>query len=67
MRVEHGVDLSDLSGQIDAEMYKRLKKTHIRLLSSNVPESFIDRFEGEEAALEELLDVIYGTMECEDE
>lgn len=67
MRVEYRVDLSGLSDQIDAGMYKRLKKTHIRLLSSSVPESFIEKFDGEEAALEELLDVIYGTMECEDD
>jgi len=67
MRVEYRVDLSDISDQIDAGMYKRLKKTHIRLLSSSVPESFIEKFDGEEAALGELLDVIYGTMECEDD
>jgi hypothetical protein len=31
-----------------------------------VPESFIEKFENEEEALKELLDVVYGTMELED-
>ena len=53
-----GVDLSDFSSQIDAEKYRRLKKTHIRLLSQQVPESFLDKFEDEETALSELLDAI---------
>jgi len=62
-----GVDLSDFSSQIDAEKYRRLKKTHIRLLSQQVPESFLDKFEDEEMALSELLDAIYGTMDQEEE
>jgi hypothetical protein len=62
-----GVDLSDFSSQIDAEKYRRLKKTHIRLLSQQVPESFLDKFEDEETALSELLDAIYGTMDQEEE
>lgn len=40
-----------------------MRKTHIRMLSSQVPESFIERFENEETALSELLDAIYGTMD----
>jgi len=67
MRVGTGVDLSDLSSQVDSDKYKRLKRTHIRVLSTQVPESFLEKFEGEEAALSELLDAIYGTMECEDD
>ena len=53
----------DLSKHADnlGENYKRLSKTQIRLLSSQVPESFVARFENEEDALKELLDVIYGT------
>ena len=53
----------DLPHHIDsiASQYKRLSKTQIRLLSSQVPESFIERFEDEETALKELLDVVYGT------
>lgn len=62
-----GVDLSDFSSQIDTEKYRRLKKTHIRLLSQQVPESFLDKFEDEETALSELLDAIYGTMDQEEE
>lgn len=58
-----GVDLSDFSSHIDAKKYRRLKKTQIRLLSQQVPESFLDRFEDEETALSELLDAIYGTMD----
>ena len=69
MRIVAGaeVDLSDFSSQIDAEKYRRLKKTHIRLLSQQVPESFLDKFEDEETALSELLDAIYGTMDQEEE
>ena len=59
------VDLSKHSDSI-AKDYKRLSKTQIRLLSSNVPESFIRRFEDEETALRELLDVVYGTIEYDD-
>lgn len=61
------MDLSDFSSQIDTEKYRRLKKTHIRLLSQQVPESFLDKFEDEETALSELLDAIYGTMDQEEE
>jgi len=70
MRLGHrGLDLSDLSSSIDAGKYKRMRRTHIRVLSSQVPESFVDRFEDRETALSELLDAIYGTMdqeECDD-
>lgn len=45
----------------------RLAKTYIKLLSSQVPESFVEKFEDEETALKELLDVVYGTMELSDE
>lgn len=58
MRIET-LDLSHLTDDLSGE-YKRLSKTQIRLLSSQVPESFIARFENEEDALKELLDVIYG-------
>jgi len=59
MRIET-LDLSHLTDNLSSQ-YKRLSKTQIRLLSSQVPESFIARFESEEDALKELLDVIYGT------
>lgn len=62
-----GLDLSDLSSSIDSSKYKRMRKTHIRVLSSQVPESFVERFEDEETALSELLDAIYGTMDHEDD
>jgi hypothetical protein len=62
-----GLDLSDLSSNIDPKKYKRLRKTHIRVLSAQVPESFIERFEDRETALSELLDAIYGTMDQEDD
>jgi len=58
MRIET-LDLSHLTDEISGQ-YKRLSRTQIRLLSSQVPESFIARFESEEDALKELLDVIYG-------
>lgn len=64
-----GLDLSDLSSSIDPKKYRRMRKTQIRLLSSQVPESFVERFEDRETALSELLDAIYGTMdqeECDD-
>ncbi len=61
-----GLDLSDLSSSIDSSKYKRMRKTHIKVLSSQVPESFVERFEDEETALAELLDAIYGTMDQED-
>lgn len=44
-----------------------MRKTYINMLASEVPESFLLRFECEETALEELLDAIYGTMEAEDD
>jgi hypothetical protein len=59
------LDLSDHSKNIEAN-YHRLAKTHLRILASQVPQSFIDRFEDEETALKELLDAVYGIMEFED-
>ena len=59
MRVEV-LDLSHLSDELSTQ-YKRLSKTQIRLLSSQVPESFVKKFKDEKTALRELLDVIYGT------
>ena len=61
--------LMDLSHHTDeiASQYKRLSKTQLRLLSSQVPESFLHRFDDEETALTELLDVIYGTPEYDDD
>ena len=52
----------DLSKHVDtvSQDYKCLSKTQIRLLSSQVPESFVARFKDEETALKELLDAIYG-------
>ena len=64
MRIET-VDLSHHTESICSE-YKRLSKTQIRLLSSNVPESFVAKFKDERTALKELLDVIYGTGEYDD-
>lgn len=60
-----GLDLSDFSSQIDAEKYRRLKKTQIKLLSQQVPESFLERFKDEETALSELLDAVYGTADLD--
>ena len=59
----------DLSNHIDSlsSQYKRLSKTQIKLLSSHVPESFVERFKDEETALKELLDVVYGTPEQEND
>jgi hypothetical protein len=53
----------DLSKHIDgvAADYKRLSRTQLKLLSSQVPESFVARFADEKTALKEMLDVIYGT------
>jgi hypothetical protein len=56
------LDLSKYTDSLAAD-YKRLSKTQLRLLSSQVPESFVARFENEETALKALLDVIYGTEE----
>lgn len=67
MRIAAQVDLSDYSKDVDPQRYKRLRKTYINMLASEVPESFLLRFESEETALEELLDAIYGTMEAEDD
>lgn len=66
MRLMRELDLSDLSGGVDKDKYRRMKKTHIRLLSSQVPESFLERFLDEEVALSELLDAVYGTMDHEE-
>ena len=67
MRLET-LDLSKYSdGQDLQTQYTRLAKTYIKLLSSQVPESFLEKFEDEETALKELLDVVYGTMEFGDE
>ena len=59
------IELMDLSKHVDnvCDHYKRLSKTQIRLLSSQVPESFVVRFKDEETALKELLDAIYGTCD----
>ena len=64
MRLEI-VDLSHLTDGL-APQYKRLSKTQIRLLASQVPESFIAKFADEETAVKELLDTIYGTPEHDD-
>ena len=58
------LDLSKYTDEV-ASQYKRLSKTQLRLLSSQVPESFLDRFQDKETALKELLDVIYGTEDLE--
>ena len=59
------VETVDLSKHVDGlhSRYHRLSKTQLRLLSSQVPESFVEKFKDEETALAELLDVIYGTIE----
>ena len=59
MRIET-LDLSKYTDEVSSQ-YTRLSKTQIRLLASQVPESFIARFTDEETALKELLDTIYGT------
>jgi len=67
MRIET-LDLSQYSDDTEIHaQYKSLARTYIKLLSSQVPESFLDKFEDEETALKELLDVVYGTMEFGDE
>jgi len=58
------MDLSRHAEKVSAN-YKLLSKTQIRLLSSQVPESFVERFKDEETALTELLDTIYGTFDCD--
>ena len=44
------MDLSKHAEKVSAD-YKRLSKTQIRLLSSQVPESFLERFKDEETDL----------------
>jgi len=61
MRVKQ-LDLSHFTDELSTQ-YKRLSKTQIRILSSQVPESFVKKFRDEKTALKELLDVIYGTEE----
>jgi hypothetical protein len=63
----HGLDLSSWSSGIDSGKYRRMKKTQIRVLSSQVPESFVERFQDEETALSELLDAVYGTADHEED
>ncbi len=58
------MDLSKHAEKVSDD-YKRLSKTQIKLLSSQVPESFVERFKDEETALKELLDTVYGTFECD--
>lgn len=60
------LDLSGFSSKIDLENYRRMRRTHVRLLSSRVPKSFLEKFKDEAIALSELLDVVYGTMDQED-
>jgi len=66
MRLET-IDLSNKLNEELHEDYRRLQKTQIKLLSQRVPESFLQKFDSEETALKELLDVVYGTMECEED
>jgi hypothetical protein len=61
MKTEH-LDLSKHADAISAQ-YTRLSKTHIRLLASQVPETFLHRFQDEQLALQDFLDVIYGTID----
>jgi len=56
------MDLSKHAEKVSSD-YKLLSKTQIRLLSSQVPESFLEKFKDEETALKELLDTIYGTLD----
>jgi hypothetical protein len=44
-----------------------MRKTQIRVLSCQVPESFVERFQDEETALSELLDAVYGTADHEED
>ena len=67
MRLET-LDLSKYGEEKDlGSLYKRITTTHIRMLSSQVPESFLEKFQDEETALKELLDVVYGTMDFTDD
>lgn len=59
------LDLSNYSDMI-GKGYRRLAKTHVKILASQVPASFVEKFEDEETALKELLDAVYGTMELEE-
>ena len=63
------LEILDLSRYTDevASSYKRLSKTQIRLLTSQVPESFVAKFKDEKLAVKELLDAIYGTQEDENQ
>lgn len=56
------MDLSKYTESVSKD-YTRLSKTQIRLLSSQVPESFVEKFQDEETALKELLDIVYGTID----
>ena len=60
MRIEH-LDLSEHVDAVSAH-YKRLSKTQIKLLATQVPESFL-RLQDEEVALRDFLDVIYGAID----
>lgn len=60
------LDLSKFTDEV-ASQYKRLSKTQLRLLSSQVPESFLEKFSDPETAVKELLDTIYGTPEFSDD
>ena len=58
-------ELLDLSKHVDAvsAQYTRLSRTQIRLLASQVPETFLNKFQDEELALQDFLDVIYGAID----
>ena len=67
MRLET-LDLSKYGDEEDlSSLYKRITTTHIKMLSSQVPESFLEKFKDEGTALKELLDVVYGTMDFTDD
>jgi len=63
----YALDLSNLSSNVDSKQYKRMRKTHIKVLSSQVPESFVEKFQDEEIALSELLDAVYGMMDHDED
>ena len=67
MRLMYALDLSNLSSNVDSKQYKRMRKTHIKVLSSQVPESFVEKFQDEEIALSELLDAVYGMMDHDED
>ncbi len=58
-------ELLDLSKHADAvsSQYTRLSRTQIRLLASQVPETFLNKLQDEELALQDFLDVIYGAID----